>query len=101
MDWGRGMMAGCALLLSVALCSYPFPLEPLVSVVIPLVSRWYPVGIPLVSRWYPAVDERRHETKPVERSVATELQVWVAYANPNTEWIEAGVGASPADGGGV
>ena len=90
MDWGRGMMAGCALLLSVALCSYPFPLEPLVSVVISLVSRWYP-----------AVDERRHETKPVERSVATELQVWVAYANPNTEWIEAGVGASPADGGGV
>ena len=52
-------------------------------------------------RWYPGVDERRHETKPVERSVATELQVWVAYANPNTEWIEASVGASPADGGGV
>jgi len=32
----RGILGGCARLLSVLLCSYPFPLEPLVSVAIPL-----------------------------------------------------------------
>ena len=81
------VVIGCSLFVSVSAGTVGF--------------RCYPVGIPLLSRCYPAVDERRHETKPVERSVATELQVWVAYANPNTEWIEASVGASPADGGGV